>query len=472
MGLGQILPFIQQYMQQLGPPQDQSAPAPAPAPNPTQPQLTAQPTPQPQQTKAHKLLQILQGGLIGGLSGVAANAQTYAQTGRNAGFGGGLAGGFGGAMSQLPYQQAERGQQLQQQQAQTKLLQAQSDMVQTPYGPLPATLAKVIFPASIAAGAKIGSAQIGATSREKTAEIGGESRVKAAEIGGESREKVAQINQGAGVKLDADTANLVGMPELANQTVGRGTLTNINKLMEAKGYRVQDMGKNGEDQNSGMWLMDRGGNRIKQVSPNSLTFQRGASFAQNKPEVVTDPNDPGYAYYTTAANAMQNNLPSPMGAGTVAAKREAVSEVPTKVGDQKVAFNTALQHADLLQQAVSALGNGDTRTLNSLKNKFSTEFGSSDVTNFQVISNAYAREISKMLAAGHLTDSEIASAGGTLPANASPQQILGALKSYRALAQSKLNMLNQQATASRTQTRSATPAKSGGGRVLVEGKDF
>jgi len=103
-----------------------------------------------------------------------------------------------------------------------------------------------------------------------------------------------------------------------------------------------------------------------------------------------------------------------------------------------------LQHATLLQQALTALNNGDQRTLNGLRNAFKTEFGSSDVTNFNAIANAYNHEVTSVIAKGHMTDKEVAAGDATLPSKASPQQILGALNAYRALATSKMNMLQQQ----------------------------
>lgn len=385
----------------------------------------AAPTP----TKANKLLQILRAGIQGGLAGEAQNAQTYAQTGRNAGFGGG----FYGSM-QMPFQQAYQQGQLAQQGAQTKLLESQSQMVPTPYGNMPAAFAKLLFPALVRGQATTQAAQTraGATTQ-------------AAQIGAESRQKVAQINQGQPIPVDQATAELAGMPEIAGTPVGRGTWTNINKALEAKGYRVQDMGQNGTDPNSGMWLMDRAGNRIKQVSPNSLTFQRGASFAQNRPEVVVDPNDPGYAYYTTAANAMRNNLPSPMGAAPLAAKTAARSEVPTKIGDQKVAFSTAMQHADLLKSALSALNNGNVQMLNSLQNKFGTEFGTTGPITAEAIADAYSREVQKGLSSGHITegDTEKVKKSLNVTSQSIPQSI-AVLDAYKNLFQSKMNMLANQ----------------------------
>lgn len=417
--------------------------APPPQLQPSVPQQGSQQDQpqQPQESKGHKLLQILGAGLQGALAGRAASEQAVLQSGGRRSGGAGL--GFEAAYM-LPWQRA-------QEMAKTQMAQQQVQPVPTPYGQLPGWLARQAYPAIIRgdygnlqaatrAGATLGAAETRAGATEQ-----------AASTRANASENVARINQGMGIPVDPTTAQLIGMPEMAGQPAGRGTWTNINKSLEAMGLRVQDMGENGTGPNQGMWLMDRAGNRKSQISPNSLTFQRGASFAQNRPEVVVDPNDPGYAYFTSAANAMRNNLPSPQGAATQATKKEATSEVPTKVGDQKVAFNTALQHADLLQAALNKLNNpndpSNVRTWNSVKNRFKTEFGSADVTNFQAIAHAYTNEVQKMLSGGHITEGEQQLIGGQLPANASPQQIMGALQQYRALAQSKLNMLGQQAQA-------------------------
>ena len=401
----------------------------------------------PAETKLGKLVHILAAAGQGAL----------------AGWGTGNPGAGAAAAREVPFQEAEQRQQLAQQQAQLALTRAQSTMVQTPLGPMTPAMAKAVYPALIGQQGKLGAAQIGAGARVGSAEIGATSRENVAGTAATSREKVAQINQGTAIPLDPQVAEMAGMNELAGVPVGRGTLTNINKAIEAKGYRVQDMGMNGTDSNSGMWLMDRMGNRIKQVSPNSLTFQRGASFAQNKPEVVTDPNDPGYAYYTTAAQAMSGNLPAPGSAGNVAAKREAVSEVPTKIGDQKVAFNTAIQHAGLLRQAAKALNNGDQQTLAGLKNAWKNEFGQSGPITSQAIADAYSDEVTKMLASGHLTDKSMGKTAKTLdPTKQNYQTIDSVLGAYQSLAQSKLNMLNQQASAARHQTH-GTPPVSGAG---------
>jgi hypothetical protein len=169
----------------------------------------------------------------------------------------------------------------------------------------------------------------------------------------------------------------------------------------------------------------------------------GAALARPV-QAATDPNNPGNLTYMPAGKAMATGAAAPGSAPVQAAKGVAKSATSGKIGEEINAFNTALQHADLLKTAATAMQNGDVRTLNSLKNRFKTEFGSADVTNFQAISNAYSREVTKMLSSGHMTDAEIGSSEATLPKNASPAQVLGAIDAYKALATSKMNMRRAQ----------------------------
>lgn len=116
-----------------------------------------------------------------------------------------------------------------------------------------------------------------------------------------------------------------------------------------------------------------------------------------------------------------------------------------KGSEELLAFNTALQHADLLKQAASAMKNGDQQTLNALKNKWQTEFGSPLPTNAKAIANVYAREVTKSVSGGHITDNEIKEQGGTIDVNsASLDQILGAADTYKALMRSKAQLRTQQ----------------------------
>lgn len=155
--------------------------------------------------------------------------------------------------------------------------------------------------------------------------------------------------------------------------------------------------------------------------------------------VAADPNNPGNITYQRAGDAMRSGVAAPGSAATLTAKQTAKSVAPGgKVGEEINAFQTAMNHADLLQQAANELNNPGSRTLAGIKNRLETEFGDTNLTNYNAIANAYAREVTKMLSGGHLTDAEIKDQGATLPSNATPETIKKVLGSYRALAASKL----------------------------------
>lgn len=111
--------------------------------------------------------------------------------------------------------------------------------------------------------------------------------------------------------------------------------------------------------------------------------------------------------------------------------------------DTRVAYNTALDHSQQLLGTLDALGNGDTRKLNSLKNFFSTEFGSPAVPDYQAIANAYNHEVTQVVSKGHMTDAEVAQGAGVLPANASPEQIRSVVQAYNGLMKSKRDELDK-----------------------------
>lgn len=381
--------------------------------------------------KAGKLAVLLQNGLQGAMAGRAASEQAVLQSGghRSGGVGIGYEAGLA-----APWQRAGMGEQFAQEQAKTKIMQQQGDMIQTPGGPMPLSLAKVFYPASIRAGA--------------AENVQAQKGVVAENVQGQKSQTakdVANINQGMQIPVDQSTARLAGFPELSGQSVGKGTWGNINKALEAKGYHTQDMGKNGTDENSGMWLMDKAGERISQVSPNSLTAQKSLTYTQNRGVQVADPDNPGNTKYETLGQAIKTGAAGPQSASVQIPKRAMASEVPTKMGDQKVAFTTMIQHADLLRDASRALSNGDVQALSGLKNAFKNEFGYSGPITAAAIADAYGGEVTNVISKGHITDAEMAKTGKTLdPSKQNFETIDKVLTAYQALAQSKMNMLNQQ----------------------------
>jgi hypothetical protein len=111
--------------------------------------------------------------------------------------------------------------------------------------------------------------------------------------------------------------------------------------------------------------------------------------------------------------------------------------------DTRVAYNTAIDHADQLLAAADALKNGDVKKLNSLKNYFATQFGSPDVSNFSAIANAYNHEVTGVVAKNHITDAEVAAGHAVLPDKASPDQIKGVAQAYKKLMSSKRDELDK-----------------------------
>lgn len=157
---------------------------------------------------------------------------------------------------------------------------------------------------------------------------------------------------------------------------------------------------------------------------------------------VSDPNNPGNITYASAGQAIRSGALSPQSAPAQTARQTARTVAPGgKVGEEINAFSTAIQHASLLRSAVTALKNGDNQSLNSLRNKFKTEFGNSGPITSQAIADAYQREITSMLSKGHITDGEISTVGKTLNVTSqSPEQSLGVIDAYTALANSKMNV--------------------------------
>jgi hypothetical protein len=111
--------------------------------------------------------------------------------------------------------------------------------------------------------------------------------------------------------------------------------------------------------------------------------------------------------------------------------------------DTRLAYNTALDHSDLLLKASDALGNNDFRTLNSLSNRFKTEFGWSGQINYNAIANAYNHEVGSVVSKGHITDKEVEAGNATLPDNANPQTIHDVVNSYKSLMTSKRDELDK-----------------------------
>jgi hypothetical protein len=172
--------------------------------------------------------------------------------------------------------------------------------------------------------------------------------------------------------------------------------------------------------------------------------QRMQILVNGKPMDVIDPNNPENVIPMRTGEAIASHASRPQSIPFQADKSLTQAFTSGKPGEELNAFNTAIAHADLLGQAAGALANGDNRTLNSIRNKAKTEFGSADVTNFNTIAKIYTGEVTKAINGGHVTEGELHDVGATIPDNASPQQIVGAVKAFRQLMQSKVKTRHDQ----------------------------
>jgi len=419
-------------------------------------------------SKAGKLATLLMGGLKGAIAGRAAQEQMSAATGgRRAG---GFGTGFQAGMSE-PYQELEQRQQAQ-------LGQAGLQPIPLPGGvTVPAAMAPKFLSPYLGYQGKIGAAQIGEQGKLGAAQIGAGSRESVAQTQAQTQQNIHRFIPVPNVGLfDSQTRQVIPeteqgitiTPEIAkdhnlpDQFIGKPM-----SLQQLAAVQRSDVFQNTP-------MMTAEGPVVVNRKTSQATPVQGPGGQQYSPPALASPreigdvNNPGQTVNVPAGQSF--GQPGVQSASVQVARKAELSQVPTGAGNLKVAFNTALQHANLLDQALTAMDNGDVRTLNSIKNKFKTEFGSPDITNFATISQAYSDEVQKMLSGGHITEGEQKLVQGKLPSNASPQQIRGALQSYRTLAQSKLNMLNQQTQSAVQGARPKTPTA--GNRVLVEGKDF
>jgi hypothetical protein len=307
---------------------------------------------------------------------------------------------------------------------------------------MPAWLARYTAPAYIRAGATEQAATTRAGAQTQAAQIGAQGKVAAAEVGQRfkavpgvglydtsSRQVIPGTAQA--VTITPEIASDYQLPsEFVGKPMNVGQLASLERAQNQQVTTVTGA--------EGPALVNK---RTAKTTPLGL----GSSAMGGVVPVAADPNNPGNITYAPKREAV--GMTSPQSATSQAARSVTKSAVSGKIGDEINAFNTAIQHANLLRTAATALSNRDQNTLNGLRNSFKNEFGATGPVTAQVISDAYTREINKMLSSGHITDSEIGSIGKTLNVNRQAlPQTLGVLDAYESLAKSKMQMRRNQVT--------------------------
>ncbi|HEV8490944.1 MAG TPA: hypothetical protein VGR76_01685, partial [Candidatus Angelobacter sp.] len=309
-------------LQKIGTPSFQQASSPSGVPSAASPGLS----------KLGKLAVLLTSGAEGALAGRSAQEQTIAQTGgrRAGGVGTGFQAGF-----QLPWQRAQQAEQLKQQQAQTGLIQSEGSTIQTPQGPMPAWLAKTVYPAGIRGQATEQAATTRAGATEQAAATRAGATTQAAQTGAGARVAAAQIGQGMAVDVPPDLQQQFGVPP-------KLPITQLNKLESAANKPLTVVGGANDS-----YLVN------KQTQKKSAlgVGNRGIGVALARPTQVADPNAPGQTKYVSGGQAMSTGAAGPQSASVQVPRQAMKAAVPTKIGDQHVAFDTMINHAALLREA-------------------------------------------------------------------------------------------------------------------------
>jgi hypothetical protein len=418
----------------------------------TQPQLQRPPisTPTgqwaPGTNKAQKLEVLLRDGLQGAIAGYGASANAVVQSGgrRSGGFGLGAAAGY-----EAPIQQAAQQQAFQRGGLENQLLGTQvayAPQVQAlNFGKAMAGIEKDLADAGKA------SAEAGGVQYKNILDNAQALAARYKEDPGSGQLMDLQTGQPFGnssalAPLSAQEAAVLGkqqgdrvplkLKNTASEIVDRGIKSvsagGRQLLVDAQGRTIKDLG-----QATPMAVINAQMNATAPVTPQmrNAVDMVGAGKIDLPTALAPFRRFPGAS--ESFLSDLEQRYPNYNQATYGVGKQTMEYFTTGKGGEELNAFRTAIAHADLLDQAATALQNKDTKAYNTVKNALKTQFGDPEPTNFNVISNAYTREVTKALSAGHITDNEVSTQGATMPQNAGPQQIHGAVQSYKALMASK-----------------------------------
>lgn len=113
-------------------------------------------------------------------------------------------------------------------------------------------------------------------------------------------------------------------------------------------------------------------------------------------------------------------------------------------GNAVRSFDVAIDHLDTLQKYSDALKSGDTRLINSLRNKWLTETGSALPTNVQAVAPIVGAEVSKAIIGSNNALADREELRKPLQIANSPEQISGAIQGYKGLMAGQLKGLKKQ----------------------------
>lgn len=123
--------------------------------------------------------------------------------------------------------------------------------------------------------------------------------------------------------------------------------------------------------------------------------------------------------------------------------------VAGKGGENIRTLNTAVSHLALLRQLSDALGNGDVRLWNGLRQSYARATGNPAPVDFDMLRDSLAGEMARVFTGVGATQQEIAEITGPISNSNSPAQLSGAIDTAQAAMNSRLTALKQQYAAGR-----------------------
>ena len=268
----------------------------------------------------------------------------------------------------------------------------------------------------------------------------------------------------------ANEANFQVVPELGvrvNKTTGETTpIAGAGGMMspgmmEAKYVAIQQKKAAGQPLDPGDAAFAKGFEKYKTLVPTAnINLQAGllndqakkmaADYYQQTGALPAGMRSPAMSagIMNTAAGAPGAATPDIAGNKRTYAAQTALQKSATSgpMAQNITAFNTAISHATQLREAADALDNGDVHMLNAVGNTLGYQFGSDKTTNFNVIKNALAGEISKVFKGGEASDAEIKAVQEPFSTANSPAQLKGAIDNAIHLMNSKRDALKDQYT--------------------------
>jgi hypothetical protein len=384
----------------------------------------------PGTTKAQKLEVMLRNGLQGAIAGMSAQAQGIAATGGrwNPGMGPSLAAGFEAPAQQTQIRQTlQRGalenQQLGQQ------VQYYPQKVALDFGKTMSDIQKNLGDAASANAtanlapmkAALDSAQaLGARYKEDP----GSGQLIDLQTGKPFG------NSSALAPLTAEEATVLGKEEGDRVPV---KLKNVASEIAARGLTTVNTEEGVFERNRITGTNTRLGNNPREISLDTpvgaLDSTTGKQVMVTRKDIIGNPG----RYAPVSAD-----VSTPVIKQTL---KEYASTKPGTAGGATIAFNTAMAHLGLLNDAIDALGNGNMKLFNRIGQTYKEQTGSTVGATFDTVKQAVSGELAKVT--GSLSQGEQEAIKGPLDRSNSPQALKAAVRSAVQIMDGKIGALHQ-----------------------------